>query len=72
MNNIDEIKKEIFAVIDEQSASIIDIVKDIGAHPELGYKEFRTSDIVNDFLRTAGYDTMRGLAITGIKTISYC
>ena len=64
---MDKIKKEICAAIDEQSASVIELVKDIGAHPELGFKEFRTSDVVNDFLRSAGFDTERGLAITGIK-----
>ena len=61
------IKKGIFSIIDELSASVIDLVKDIGAHPELGYKEFRTSDVVNDFFRSAGFDTERGLAVTGIK-----
>lgn len=62
-----EIKKEICELIDKRSASILDIVRDIGAHPELGYKEYRTSKAVNDFLRSAGYETERGLAITGIK-----
>ena len=63
----DTIKKEICTLIDKQAGTIVDIVKDIGAHPELGFKEFRTSDVVNDFLRSAGYETERGLAITGIK-----
>ena len=61
------IKKEISAIIDEQAAAVIDVVNDIGEHPELGYKEYRTSDIVSDFLCSAGLDTRRGLAITGIK-----
>jgi len=64
---VDNIKKEICAIIDGQAASVIDVVNDIGAHPELGFKEFRTSDMVNDFLRSAGLKTERGLAITGIK-----
>jgi len=64
---VDNIKKEICAIIDEHAATVIDVVNDIGAHPELGFKEFRTSDVVNDFLRSAGFDTGRGLAITGIK-----
>ena len=68
MDKIKNVKEKICDIIEDQSASIIDLVKDIHAHPELGYKEFRTSEIVNDFLRSAGYDTERGLAITGIKT----
>ena len=63
----EEIKKEICAIIDKQATSVIEIVKDIGAHPELGFKEFRTSDVVNDYLRSSGFDTERKLAITGIK-----
>jgi len=64
---MDKIKNEIYALIDEQSSCVIEIVKDIGAHPELGFKEFRTSDKVNDFLRSTGFKPERGLAITGIK-----
>ncbi len=64
---ISNLKKEILLKIEERMPSIIDIVKDIGEHPELGYKEFRTSGIVNDFLCQVGYTTEQ-LAITGIKT----
>ena len=53
--------------IDQCMPSVIDLVKDIGAHPELGFQEFRTSALVNDFLRQAGYDAETKLAITGIK-----
>ena len=63
----DNIKRELCARIDEQATLIPDVVKDIGAHPELGFKEFRTSGVVNDFLRSAGYETEQGLAITGVK-----
>ena len=63
----DTIKKEICHIIDQQASSILDVTHDIGAHPELGFKEFRTSDIVNDYLRSTGFETERGLAITGIK-----
>ena len=63
----DNIKKEICTVIDRHASSVLDAVHDIGAHPELGFKEFRTSDTVSDYLRSAGFETERGLAITGIK-----
>ena len=53
--------------IDQCMPSIIDLVRDIGEHPELGYKEFKTSLVVNDFLRQSGYTTETNLAITGIK-----
>ncbi|WP_289005110.1 amidohydrolase [uncultured Parabacteroides sp.] len=55
-------------LIGKHISTVIDIVKDIGTHPELGYKEFRTSGIVNDYLCQSGYKTETNLAITGIKT----
>ena len=53
--------------IDRCIPSIIELVKDIGEHPELGFREFRTSSLVNDFLRQSGYTTETNLALTGIK-----
>lgn len=63
----DTIKKEVINAIDKHISSIIDVAKDIGGYPELGYKEFRTSGIVNNFLQQAGYTTEQNLALTGIK-----
>lgn len=60
------LKQELLLGIEESMPSIIDIVKDIGEHPELGYKEHRTSAIVDDYLSQIGYTTER-LAITGVK-----
>ena len=60
--------KDLLDIIDHNMPSVIDVVKDIGEHPELGYKEFRTSGIVNDFLCRSGYATETNLAVTGIKT----
>lgn len=57
----------ILELIDRYLPEITDIVKDIACHPELGYKEFRTSGIVNDYLCRSGYATETNLAVTGIK-----
>jgi len=40
--------------------------RDIHAHPELGFEESRTSDVVADKLASFGLDVHRGLAKTGI------
>jgi hippurate hydrolase len=40
--------------------------RDIHAHPELGFEETRTSDVVADKLASFGLDVHRGLAKTGI------
>ena len=47
-------------------ADFIQIRRDIHAHPELGLKEFRTSDLVAARLTEWGYQVTRGLAETGI------
>lgn len=56
-----DIKKEIYEIEDE----IIAIRRDIHAHPELGFKEFRTSKIVEEYLKKLGL-RVRHCAGTGI------
>jgi len=59
--------EKLLDIIDRDMPLIIDLVKDIGEHPELGYKEFRTSGYVENFLNISGYVTEGNLAITGVK-----
>ncbi|MFD0666585.1 M20 aminoacylase family protein [Ramlibacter sp. MAHUQ-53] len=40
--------------------------RDIHRHPELGYQEFRTSDLVAERLAAWGYEVTRGLGGTGV------
>ncbi len=40
--------------------------RDIHRHPELGYQEFRTSDLVAEQLASWGYQVTRGLGGTGV------
>lgn len=40
--------------------------RDIHRHPELGYQEFRTSELVAERLQRWGYDVTRGLGGTGV------
>jgi hippurate hydrolase len=40
--------------------------RDIHRHPELGYQEFRTSDLVAESLASWGYQVTRGLGGTGL------
>ena len=40
--------------------------RDIHRHPELGYQEFRTSDLVAERLASWGYQVTRGLGGTGL------
>ncbi|EGC99432.1 subfamily M20D metalopeptidase, partial [Burkholderia sp. TJI49] len=45
---------------------MIDIRHRIHAHPELGFEEFATSDLVAEQLQAWGYTVHRGLGGTGV------
>ena len=45
---------------------LITLRRDFHKHPELGFEEFRTSDIIAEYLKTLGLDVKRGLAKTGV------
>ncbi len=47
-------------------AELVDLRRDIHAHPELAFNERRTSDIVARELQAYGLDVHRGLAKTGV------
>ncbi|GBR17010.1 amidohydrolase [Gluconobacter frateurii] len=47
-------------------SDLVALRKDLHAHPELRFEEFRTSDIVADVLTSLGYRPSRGLAKTGV------
>ena len=40
--------------------------RDIHQHPEIGFKEFRTSDLVAERLQRWGFEVTRGLGGTGV------
>jgi amidohydrolase len=60
-----DIKKE----IKESYHELITIRRDFHQHPELGFKEFRTSDIIAKYLKEQGLKVRRGLAKTGVVGI---
>ncbi|MBB4034943.1 amidohydrolase [Dysgonomonas hofstadii] len=63
------IKDTVDKIIDLNSEEVIGLVKDIDLHPELGFQEHRTSEIVAKYLKECSYDVKEELAITGLKTI---
>ena len=52
-----------------QAASIAAIRRDIHAHPELCFKEVRTSDVVANKLTEWGIPIQRGMGVTGVVGI---
>lgn len=53
-------------LLTELEPRLIDLRRDLHAHPELAFDETRTSDIVAAFLAEAGLEVHRGLARTGV------
>ena len=45
---------------------LLEVYKDVHAHPELSMKEFRTAGIVADRLEKLGYEVTRSVGVTGV------
>ncbi|MBE3520372.1 MAG: amidohydrolase [Firmicutes bacterium] len=61
----EDLKEHVVAAIDKTREEIIAIGEDILRHPELGFKEQRTTSVVANRLRELGLEVREGLAITG-------
>lgn len=64
---LDETERRIVELIDDNRDEIINFAKDIYTHAELGYKEFRTADMFNTFMKKLALPIKENLAITGAK-----
>ncbi|HCQ88841.1 MULTISPECIES: amidohydrolase [unclassified Clostridium] len=66
--NKDELKKQIIKTIDENRNKIIEIGKKIYSTPEFGYKEFKTTNTVVDFMKNElTLDVEENIAVTGCR-----
>jgi amidohydrolase len=63
------LEKRIKALTDKLAPELIDIRRDIHAHPELGLRETRTSAIVAGYFRKLGLEVRTGYAKTGVLGI---
>lgn len=64
---MDRLKQAVCAVIDENREKILQIGKQILHHPELGYKEKKTSALVNTLFQELGLSDITHHAVTGVK-----
>ena len=64
---MDHIEAKILRIIDEHADELQALAQDLFEHPEQGYYEYRTAQVVADFLKKLGLETQEGLAITGVK-----
>ena len=56
----------VIEALQAQAEEFIAVRRDIHRHPEMGYKEYRTSDLVAEQLQQWGYQVTRGLGGTGV------
>ncbi len=64
-----ELKKRICETIDRNAERITEIAQRVFAHPEMGYREFDTAELVCRELEGLGIPCKTGLARTGVKGI---
>ena len=63
--NKSELKKNICSVIDNNREKIIETGQKIYSHPELGYKEKKTTELVINLLKELGLSPEENIAVTG-------
>ncbi len=61
--------RELIQVPDAVVRDVVELRRDIHAHPELGFEEVRTAGVVADRLRRLGYEVKTGIAQTGVVGI---
>jgi len=63
----DELKQRVSETIERHADEIVAVGEAIRRHPELGFKELRTSALVETKFRQLGLAPRTGLAITGVR-----
>ena len=66
----EESKRRVVAEIDRRQDEIIAVAERIWRHPELGFKEFGTAELVGEEFDRLRLPSRHGLAITGVKAIA--
>jgi len=67
MPTLGDVKRAVCEAIDRQSEKIVTVGETIRKSPELGFKEFKTSRLVEETMREIGLQPKGGLAITGVR-----
>ena len=67
--NRDILKQSACRFIDENREKIIGWAKEIDRHPELGFKETKTAELVSSTLHSFGLPVREGIAVTGVEGV---
>lgn len=66
-----KLKRCAIDAIDVNRQNILDLEHDIYAHPETGYREVHTTNLVADAFETLGFAVERNIAVTGCRARSF-
>jgi len=66
------LKADVCAAIERNAGRIIASAEDLLRHPELGFREDRTANVVAHALSELGLSVQTGLAVTGVKADLAC
>jgi len=58
--------EQMFGALESRQRDLVDLRRDLHAHPELGFEEVRTSGIIAQRLTQAGLEVRSGVARTGV------
>ncbi len=64
---MDRIEQRIMKIIEDRKEEIAAMGRDIYAHAEMGFREYRTAGKVTEALEGLGIRCKTGLAVTGVK-----
>lgn len=65
----EELKQAVCDEIDRRRDDIIRVAQTMRAHPELGFKEYKTAALVRDTLAALDLPLREGLALTGVEGV---
>jgi amidohydrolase len=63
----EELKRQVFDAIDSHADELVNLAQTILSHPEPGYREVKTSQLVSGKLAEMGIPFRSGLGLTGVR-----
>lgn len=65
--NGEDLKRKVCAAIDRRQEDMIRVAKTMLGHPELGYREVKTTALVREVLKGLSLPLREGIALTGVE-----
>lgn len=67
--SVSALKRKVIEAVDSSRDTILELGKDIFDHPELGYREERTTARASEYLEGLGLEVERDIAVTGCRSL---